>query len=103
LPVPFRQRLTEYEVAVRLASLTLWLDLPFYDLEDVRESARLVDGPVMKVDHPPARRTVRSGVEILAIEVGEEHFGIALVRFDQFLSASRRECEAHPEHIRTYE
>jgi hypothetical protein len=65
---------------------------------DVREYFRVLArpllGPVMEIDHPAAGGAVRAGVEVLAVEVGEEDVLVAWVALDQVFSLLRREDEA---------
>ncbi|MDX2588094.1 hypothetical protein PV349_32600, partial [Streptomyces sp. WI04-05A] len=52
-----------------------------------------------EVDHPAARRAVRTGVEVLAVEVGEEDVAVARVALDELLGLLGRQDEALPQNV----
>ncbi|MDX2545411.1 hypothetical protein PV331_26645, partial [Streptomyces sp. WI04-05B] len=73
---------------------SLGLHVAFHDGEYFRVFTGPLLGPVVEVDHPAARRAVRTGVEVLAVEVGEEDVAVARVALDELLGLLGRQDEA---------
>jgi hypothetical protein len=68
---------------------------PLYKLETVRVRHSPLQRPIAEVDHPSARRLIPSAIQILTVNVGEEHTAVARVKS----SSKRMDCLPSPEKL----
>lgn len=80
-------------------AVALGLDLSFHTVEWKHVLRRLGFGSIVEVDDPAGGRRIGAGVEVFAVEVGEEHLGVACIGGNPLLRLSFIEHEAHPEDV----
>ncbi len=78
----------------RWLAQNFWLHPLLHDGQAVGVALGALQGPVPEVDAPPAGRAVGPGVEVLAVEVGHHHFGVARVLTQQLGCLLRRQDES---------